>query len=257
MIYHEIYGEGEPIVLLHGWAMHLGIWREFAQTLAQYYQVIAIDLPNHGRSDRLAVFDLNHIVNELTPLIPKQCCIIGWSLGATVAIQLAHSLPQQIKGVMIICGNPCFVATEMWPGMRLALLQQFGQRLINNTSQTLSSFLALQVLGLENAKTLTQQLKSALGETEMPDILSLQQGLALLQFTNLIPILTELTAPIAVVLGQRDTLIPVEVGAAIQAIQPQTQLHIFPKAAHIPFISHSQELIQKIHLFMESVRFVH
>ncbi|MBS4051006.1 MAG: pimeloyl-ACP methyl ester esterase, partial [Methylomonas sp.] len=34
--------------MLHGWAMHTGVWRDFARRLAEYYQVICVDLPGHG-----------------------------------------------------------------------------------------------------------------------------------------------------------------------------------------------------------------
>ena len=49
-IHTETYGLGKPIVLVHGWAMHSGIWRLFARELAKHYQVTLIDLPGHGRS---------------------------------------------------------------------------------------------------------------------------------------------------------------------------------------------------------------
>ena len=42
-IYHQTFGKGKPIVLVHGWAMHSGIWQDFARQLAQQYQVTCID----------------------------------------------------------------------------------------------------------------------------------------------------------------------------------------------------------------------
>jgi len=69
-IYLETYGKGKPIVLVHGWAMHTGIWREFAKQLALNYQVTCIDLPGHGRSEKIDPFTLERISDELVNIIP-------------------------------------------------------------------------------------------------------------------------------------------------------------------------------------------
>ena len=55
-IHIETFGTGQPIVLVHGWAMHTGIWRDFAITLSNFYRVICVDLPGHGRSEAIADF---------------------------------------------------------------------------------------------------------------------------------------------------------------------------------------------------------
>lgn len=49
-LYVEIQGSGEPLILLHGWGWHGGIWREVAEKLSQYNQVVSIDLPGYGYS---------------------------------------------------------------------------------------------------------------------------------------------------------------------------------------------------------------
>ena len=48
-IYQYSIGQGPTIVLVHGWAMHSGIWQDFAEQLAKQYQVICLDLPGHGQ----------------------------------------------------------------------------------------------------------------------------------------------------------------------------------------------------------------
>lgn len=69
-IHLETFGVGKPIVLVHGWAMHTGIWREFAKQLAQNYRVTCIDLPGHGRSEKIDPFTLERISDELVNIIP-------------------------------------------------------------------------------------------------------------------------------------------------------------------------------------------
>ena len=49
-LYVESEGRGAPIVLLHGWGMHGGIWDECAAALADDWRVSKVDLPGHGLS---------------------------------------------------------------------------------------------------------------------------------------------------------------------------------------------------------------
>ncbi len=87
--------QGKPIVLVHGWAMHTGIWREFAKQLAQNYRVTCIDLPGHGRSEAIDPFTLERISDELVDAIPDpSSCWLGWSLGATVVLDIAARYPE-------------------------------------------------------------------------------------------------------------------------------------------------------------------
>ena len=47
----EYEGAGPDLVLLHGWAMHSGIWRDVRERLARHFRLHLVDLPGHGRSD--------------------------------------------------------------------------------------------------------------------------------------------------------------------------------------------------------------
>ncbi len=51
-IHYLTAGEGEPIVFLHGWPTSAFLWRNIIPLLSDHYQVIAIDLPGFGKSDK-------------------------------------------------------------------------------------------------------------------------------------------------------------------------------------------------------------
>ena len=46
----EVTGQGKPLVMLHGWGMHGGIWGDTVRRLAQDFEVHNVDLPGHGAS---------------------------------------------------------------------------------------------------------------------------------------------------------------------------------------------------------------
>ncbi len=251
-IHRETFGQGKPIVLVHGWAMHTGIWREFAQCVAQNYQVTCIDLPGHGHSEKIDPFTLERISAELVNIIPEQrCCWLGWSLGATVVLDIASRYPERVSGLVLLAGNPSFPGSSEWPGMNAHTLDDFAEYLHKNCPATLLRFLSLQVNGLPEHKVFLKTLKTAVFECDAPDENTLQGGLDILKQADLRPVLSGLSLPVSVILGGLDTLVPVAVGQKMQQLLPSLELNIIDRAGHIPFLSHSQETLAIISRFMD------
>jgi len=116
---------------------------------------------------------------------------------------------------------------------------------------TLLRFLSLQVNNLPEYKTLLRVLKSAVLECDAPDKEALQGGLDILKHVDLRPVLSGLNVPVSVILGTRDTLVPVSVGQKMQELVPEIKLNIIDKAGHVPFLSHPQDVLAIISRFMD------
>ena len=251
-IHQQTFGKGKPIVLVHGWAMHSGIWRDFARQLAQNYQVTCIDLPGHGRSEKIDNFTLERISDALINAVSEErSCWLGWSLGATVVLDIARRFPERVNSLVLLAGNPAFTQTAQWPGMNAGLLDAFAEKLNEDCQTTLLRFLSLQVNNLSDYKTLLRTLKSAVLECDAPDNETLQGGLEILKHADLRPDLSGSSVPVSVILGAWDTLVPVSAGQNMQELAPEITLNIIDKAGHVPFLSHPQEVLAIISRFMD------
>lgn len=253
-IHQQTFGSsGQPLAMVHGWAMHSGIWRGFAQSLADRYQVTCLDLPGHGRSGKINPFTLVTAADALADSYHEaKSWWLGWSLGASVVLELARRHPERVKGLILLAGNPHFTQADDWHGTRPPVLQQFADMLAGDCQATLMRFLALQVNGLPEGKSLLKLLKAAVAECDPPDNNTLQGGLNMLMQTDLRPVLAATEKPVLVVLGSHDTLVPVAVVPQIMSLSGRIQTQVIDRAGHLPFLSHPQTLQAVITDFMDS-----
>lgn len=246
-IYKEVYGQGKPIVLIHGWAMHTGIWRKFAWQLAKNYQVTCLDLPGHGLSEAVEPYVLDNICSALIEEMPAEpCCVLGWSLGASVALALADQYPQRVSSLVLLAGNPRFVQESGWAGVAPKMLNDFAENLQLNCQLTLTRFLALQVSHLPDRKKLLTELKQAIHECSPPTEQVLHSALNILKQADLREALVKENSPITVIQGDKDSLIPVQVSECMKAIKANLSVNIIEGAGHVPFLSHQTEIIEII-----------
>lgn len=249
-IYKEEFGQGEPLVMLHGWAMHTGVWRNFAEKLASEYHVTCLDLPGHGRSEQIEPFTLELLVDELVVVLPKQACrVIGWSLGGMVALRLAEKYPEKIKSLSLIASNPHFVKTSTWSGVTSGELDAFTKNIKRNASAGLLRFMSIQVQGASDMKLCLRQAKNALAECALPREGVLIEGLQILRSDDLREALKNLKIPVQMIFGEQDSLVPMSVGGECQTLNPELELQIIEGAGHIPFVSHESNTLSLVRDF--------
>lgn len=244
-IHYQVFGQGQPLVMIHGWAMHSGIWQSFAEQLAEHCQLICVDLPGHGLSEAIEPFSLENISDSLMQALPVlRFRVLGWSLGATVAIDMASRYPERVQGLQLLAGNPLFMQSADWPGVKAEILDAFAEQLSNDVQQTLVRFLGLQVKGLADAKILLQEIKTAVQAYPAPSLQALQAGLQILKYSDMRVDLQQLQCPVSVLMGDRDTLIPLALAESLKQLQPAIQIHLLENAGHVPFLSHPQQLLE-------------
>ena len=243
----DSYGAGSPLLLIHGWGMHGGIWGGMVDALAQHCRVMCADLPGHGASAPLPGFTLDRLVHGLSVQFDEPLTVCGWSLGGQVALRWAALYPQQVSRLVLLASTPCFVRRADWPyALAADTLQEFAASLLANHAQTLKRFLALQVRGSENERELLADLRSRLFSRGEPDLGSLRDGLEILCNTDLRASLPQLRQPALVVAGERDTLTPLAASAYMAQMLPDARLASVAGAAHAPFLSHPETVVEQM-----------
>src|ERR1700676_4457936 len=97
-LHSETMGQGPPLVLLHGWGWHSGIWQPLLPELAKYYQITMIDLPGCGHSVLLSdSYNLEILATQLLQVAPPLATWLGWSLGGLIAMWMALHYPARVN----------------------------------------------------------------------------------------------------------------------------------------------------------------
>ncbi|ASK93970.1 pimeloyl-[acyl-carrier protein] methyl ester esterase [Xanthomonas citri pv. fuscans CFBP 6996] len=249
----DVIGHGPALVLLHGWALHGGVFAPLVERLAPHYQLHLVDLPGHGFSrDDSTPLALPYVVAEIAAATPPAVWL-GWSLGGLFALHAAATLPQ-VRGLAMIAATPRFVRGSDWPSaVQREVFVQFGVELSRDYRGTLERFLALDTLGSAHARSELRSLRETLTARGEPAPEALQQGLTLLERTDLRRAVPQLARPSLWIAGQRDRLVPAAGMHAAAALSPHAQALTIAGGGHAPFLGHADQVSEALQRFVASV----
>lgn len=215
-IYYEVYGKGQPVVLLHGGLFGTTVeMTDFIEKLMPHYQVIAISTRGHGKSElgkepltlEQRANDAMAVINAITK---DSVIVIGFSDGGYSAYQLGAIYPNRVKKMVVIG------AGELYPGVR-----EFR-------------FTVEQAMELDKA-FIEQQLKL------MPEPNRLKEMFAGIsncynKLTVGKDLLGAIKCPVLVMAGDHDDGNPVERVVSAARLIPKHQICIIQNAGHGCFL---------------------
>jgi esterase len=92
-LHHERYGEGHPLIILHGLFGSLDNWRTLSKTFSQFFTVFSVDQRNHGRSPHSDTFNYQVMAEDVKEFLQQQglpsAHLLGHSMGGKTAMQCA------------------------------------------------------------------------------------------------------------------------------------------------------------------------
>jgi len=251
----ESTGSGPPLVLLHGWAMHSGLWAPALPRLASRFHVHLVDLPGHGFSPPMATTTLAGIAAAVAghfTSLSEPPTVLGWSLGGAVALQWALDRPDAVARLVLVGTTPCFVARDDWQqAISGETLRRFGDELAVSYRSTLQRFVTLQLQGSEHAREILGQMRTHLFARGVPSRQNLEDALAALAAIDVRDRVGAIRQPALVIAGERDTLVPAAAGAWLAAALPAGRLASIAGAAHAPFLSHPEAFFAAAEAFCD------
>ncbi|RSK39483.1 alpha/beta fold hydrolase [Hymenobacter perfusus] len=202
-LYYEQYGQGPPLLLLHGNGQSIADFQLQIPELARQFTVIALDTRGQGRSQDFTTQDYSYelfaddVRQLLDTLRLRQVNILGWSDGGNTALSLALHHPEYV-GRMAIMGANLFPTPE---AIEPAVLARFQRQL-------------RQAQARSSTSTETRLLRLLVQEPH---------------FT--LPQISTIQAPVLVLAGQHDVIREAHTRAMARAL-PHSRLRLLQDATH-------------------------
>ena len=248
----EIIGQGQPLVMLHGWGMHSGVWQPLIKKLSAQYMLYLVDLPGMGNSRPIEPYHLHALADEVAQVIPGVSDVLGWSLGGLVAQRIALNQPDRVKRLVLVGSTPCFVNKAGWEaGIQPSNFETFANNVNSDYKATIMQFLTLQCMKADDARSTLKQLRASFDTRPTPTQTTLQRALHILLESDLRDEVANIRKPTLLIHGDRDTLAPVQAAHWMMQQLPHGFLRVMSGSAHAPFLSHSEQFIAALNQFLE------
>lgn len=258
MIAIDETGHGRPLVLLHGVGANHAVWRRVTPALAEDHHVIAPDLPGFGESSPAREgFELDTAAAALADRL-AQCArepfdLLGNSLGGAVALELAVLRPDLVRRLVLAApagfaprSSPVAAAAGAFSDPAVRIRRRVGAP-IARSSTARRAFLwgaiaEPQRLSADDARML---LRASSGSTRIG------AAVAAVLRADLRSELGRVEAPLGVIWGWRDRVIPISTLRHIRAARPDVVVATIPRAAHVPQVERPAEFVAAVRRLLE------
>ena len=244
-IYYEVYGEGKPIVLLHGAFYTIEMnWGQLIPELSKTRKVIAIEMQGHGHSPyserKLDIVTLAKDVEGIMDYLKVDSAdVAGYSMGGSVAYQFAVQSPKRLKKLVIISST---YKTAGWLPIVNTAFKDFKPEFFDNTPLKT----AYDAVAPDKTKWV-KFLKQMFDFAEMP-------------FNCGDSNIAKITSPVLIISGDNDGLDKVELMKTYQLLgggvsadlkpMPKSHLAIVPSQGHVSLMMDTKTILDYLEDFL-------
>ena len=245
-IFYNVEGNGNPVILLHGWGANSYSLIPISNYLKKIYQTISLDLPGFGKSDiPLNSFNgddyKNIVLKFINFLNLKNYVIIGHSFGGRIAIRIARENPDELKGLILIDSA----------GIREKKTEK--QKISENTFKFLKK-ITTKLLKGESREKILDKLRNIFGSVDYKS----QKGVmrdTLVKVVNedLTSFLKEIKVKTLIIWGEKDKELPVKHAYIMYELIQNSKLFILKNCGHFPYLDNLPKVLSSIESFLEEI----
>jgi len=245
-VFYEVFGQGEPVVLIHGFLENSEMWAKLLPKLSKNNQIIVLDLLGHGQTDCIGyvhtIEDFSNAVLEIVNhLNLSNYKLVGHSLGGYVALNLAEKNLNHVSGI-------CLMNSTTKPDDKARVL--IRNRAIVNAKKFYESLVSMSISNLffeENRTVFAEEinhLKKEALKTPVQGYIAAQEGMKLRKDqTNFFK---NLEIKKYIITGKNDPVIDYK---TIKAIAKETNSELYTlnggHMSHIEAFSETQNVLLK------------
>jgi len=231
------YGQGKPIILLHGFPMNQSVWNDFVPLLSDAYKVITVDLPGFGKSPLPELpFTIDQIADSLLDWLSSEnilgSTVIGHSLGGYVALAMAEKRPELFTGLGLF-HSTALADSEEKKESRLKVVDFIAK---NGVLAFTSNFIP-PLFADQKHKAIDTVRDIAVQSTHDAVV---GYTLAMRNRPDRTSLLRKLKIPVLFLAGEADAGIPVDSILSQSELCESAQVHVLKQVAHMGMFEKSE-----------------
>lgn len=240
-IHYLVAGKGEPILLIHGFPTSSYLWRNIVSNLSDHYQVIAIDLPGFGKSDKLPEesYSFRHYGRVLTEFLDQlqlEHITLGvHDLGGPIGLYWMVNNMTRVKRLILF--NTLVYPKFSWAVKLFALSTVVP--VVKDWLTSPSGIKKTMYFGVHQKNNLTEDIivnyQSPFADKQSRKVLLKSiQRLSLKGFAEIEEKLPLFKGPVQIIYGERDKILP-KVGNTMKKVKedlPQSKVNSLPNCGH-------------------------
>lgn len=238
------------LVFLSGWATDKRFWFNQEEYFSSYNKIHISyyrNVHNHYLTD-LGETSYSKVALELIKEQEGPVILVGWSLGAMVALQLAVLAPEKLQGMILVGGTARFVNEAGYnAGLPQVIVDKMKKKLLKNHERTLKDFYMLMFTQEERkqgaADKFMQQLSILATDWSSNE---LQAGLDYLKNCDFRNHLENIKTPTLIIHGEKDEICPFQAGEYLNKNIKGSKIKILPGCGHVPFISRAGDFDKEV-----------
>lgn len=245
-IRYKTFGEGKPLLLLHGYLEALESWDEFAPGLADAYQVITVDLPGHADSTNRSPINTmddmaDGVYSILRHLKIEKTVLVGHSMGGYATLAFAEKFPDKLAGFCLFHSSPLADNEEKLAARdrEIQLVREGRKNLLYNTN--IPKMFAND--NLEKFKDKVNRAREIAAKTNEDGIISALEGM------KLRPERTEVLdtgVPKLFILGKKDNYINYDMMYDVLKNHKNSEIVTLENSGHMGFVEEKEQSLQVI-----------
>lgn len=239
-----VKGEGENILLLHGWGCDINIFNKMINHLSRSNKVYALDLPGFGKTDEPKVpWDSNDYANFIIKFIEQnkinKLSILGHSNGGRIIIKMfSKKMPFEVDKVILIDSAGIKNKRNVDKSLKVRIIKLLKSIIFNK-------FMNKLLPGLLN------KLKSRTGSIDYRNATPIMRDtLVKLVNEDLTNILPNINVPTLLIWGEMDTATPLEDAYKMEKLIPNAGLVLLKGRTHYSFLEESETVNRVLDSFL-------
>jgi pimeloyl-ACP methyl ester carboxylesterase len=234
IIFYRIIGEGQPLLLLHGFAEDGEIWQHQINFLKDKCQLIVPDIPGSGSSafnEQLSTIE-DH-ADAIKVILDNEkitnCIFIGHSLGGYIALAFAEKYPQLLKAFGLF-HSTVFADSEERKQIRLKAIELIKSNGAYAFIKATTPNLFTDNFKIKNPEQVNELIEQ--GRNFLPEAL-IQYYKIMLVRPDRTYVLRNFSKPVLFIIGELDNIIPFQSSLQQCHLPAQSHVHILAKSAHM------------------------